>query len=169
MSEELEFLVRAVLIGTGATAVIDLWSVFLARALGMVQMNWSFVGRWIGHFPRGRFIHANMAEVAPVHGERFIGWLAHYLIGVIFAMLLLAICGLDWAREPTLLPALVFGVFTVVAPFFVMQPGMGAGVAASKMPNPNIARIRSLVTHAVFGAGLYVAALFLARFVTLSQ
>jgi hypothetical protein len=47
------------------------------------------------------------------------GWSAHYGIGVIFAALLLAIWGLDWARQPTLIPALIIGVATVVAPFFL--------------------------------------------------
>jgi hypothetical protein len=55
--------------------------------------------------------------------------------------------------------ALVVGVFTVVFPFFLMQPGMGIGIAASKTPNPNVARLRSLTSHAIFGVGLYAAAL----------
>jgi len=56
---------------------------------------------------------------------------------------MLMLQGLDWAREPRLLPALIVGLFTVVAPFFVMQPGMGAGIAAAKTPNPTAARLRS--------------------------
>lgn len=40
-----------------------------------------------------------------------------------------------------------------------MQPGMGAGIAASRTPNPRAARLQSLVTHAVFGLGLYLAGL----------
>ncbi|OVZ64709.1 hypothetical protein CDO44_00395 [Pigmentiphaga sp. NML080357] len=55
-------------------------------------------------------------------------------------------------------PALALGVATVVAPFFILQPGLGAGIAASKTPRPNAARLRSLVTHAVFGLGLYISA-----------
>jgi Protein of unknown function (DUF2938) len=50
------------------------------------------------------------------------------------------------------------GLFTVVAPFFVMQPGMGVGIAASKTPKRGMARLRSIVTHAVFGVGLYGSA-----------
>ena len=52
-------------------------------------------------------------------------------------------------------PAAQLGLGTVVAPFLVMQPAMGAGVAASRTPNPAAARLQSLVTHAVFGLGLY--------------
>ena len=39
-----------------------------------------------------------------------------------------------------------------------MQPAMGAGIAASKTPRPRVARLRSLVTHTVYGVGLYVSA-----------
>jgi hypothetical protein len=58
---------------------------------------------------------------------------------------------LEWVRHPTVAPALIIGVGTIVAPFFLMQPGMGAGVAASKTPRPNVARLRSLITHAIYG------------------
>ena len=59
-------------------------------------------------------------------------------------------------QRPTLIPALVVGIGTVVMPFFVMQPGMGAGIAARRTPRPQAARMQSLVTHALFGLGLYV-------------
>lgn len=39
-----------------------------------------------------------------------------------------------------------------------MQPGVGAGIAASKTPNPTQVRLRSIVAHMVFGIGLYCAA-----------
>jgi Protein of unknown function (DUF2938) len=38
-----------------------------------------------------------------------------------------------------------------------MQPGMGAGIAASRTPRPAVARLHSLVTHGIFGLGLYAA------------
>ena len=63
--------------------------------------------------------------------------------------------------EPTLEPALVLGMATVVAPFFILQPGMGAGIAASKTPNPNNARLHSIINHVVFGVGLYLSAMIL--------
>jgi Protein of unknown function (DUF2938) len=45
----------------------------------------------------------------------------------------------------------------VAAPFLLMQPGMGAGIAASRTPRPAAARLHSLVTHGIFGLGLYAA------------
>jgi len=98
-----------------------------------------------------------------VRAELAIGWCAHYAIGIAFAFLLLAIWGWEWVRHPTFVPAMIVGIGTVAAPLFIMQPGMGSGVAASRTPRPAAARFQSLVTHAMFGLGLYLAATALAR------
>jgi hypothetical protein len=71
---------------------------------------------------------------------------------------LVAIVSADWLARPTLLPALLFGIGTVLAPFLVMQPSFGLGIAASRAPSPTQARLRSLMAHIVFGVGLYVCA-----------
>jgi hypothetical protein len=76
-------------------------------------------------------------------------------------MLLLAIWGLDWARSPAIWPAMLVGVGTIVAPWLVMQPAMGAGIAGSRTPDPRATRLRNLGTHAVYGVGLYLAAVAL--------
>jgi hypothetical protein len=154
----LSYVVCAVLIGAGATAVMDLWSIARKRLLGIPPADYALVGRWIAHMTKGRFRHERIAAASPVRGERLVGWIAHYLIGIAFAAILLAIWGLDWVRRPTIGPALIVGVGSVVAPFFLMQPGMGAGIAASRTPRPAAARLPSLITHAVFGLGLYAAA-----------
>src|SRR5436309_3480664 len=159
MSEGLEIVVRAALIGTGGTLALDLWNAFLKRFFGVPSLNLGMLGRWFGHFPRGRFKHEIIAEASPIPGEHLIGWSAHYAIGITWAALLLAIWGLDWARHPTLLPAAIVGLVTLVAPFFIMQPGMGLGIAASKTPNPNAARLKSIASHMVYGIGLYGSAL----------
>jgi hypothetical protein len=38
---------------------------------------------------------------------------------------------------------------------------MGAGIAARRAPRPNAARLQSLITHTIFGLGLYAAGLIL--------
>lgn len=153
----MDYLVCAVLTGMGATAVMDLWSMARKRLFGIPPPDYRLVGRWLAHMPRGRFRHQAIAASSPVRGERFIGWFAHYLIGIAFAALLLGIWGLAWIHRPTIGPALVVGIGTVAAPWLVMQPGMGAGIAAHRTPRPAAARFQSLVTHAIFGLGLYVA------------
>lgn len=165
MSGILEFTARAVLIGVGATVVMDFWSVLLKRCLGIPSLDYRLVGRWLGHMAHGRFAHDSIVAASPVRGELILGWCAHYAISIVFAALLLALWGREWAQHPTLVPALVMGLVTLAAPFLIMQPAMGAGIAASKTPKPNTARLRSLATHTAFGIGLYVSAWIAARFI----
>jgi len=144
-------------VGLGATALMDAWLAMLAR-LGVRTLDFALVGRWLGHLARGTVAHEAIARATCVPHERAVGWLAHYGVGVAFATLLVAVAGIDWLAQPTLLPALAVGVVTVLAPWLVLQPAMGAGFFASKTPSPLRSCARSAATHAVFGAGLYVSA-----------
>jgi hypothetical protein len=78
------------------------------------------------------------------------------LIGITFAIACIALVGTNWLQHPTLIPALLFGVVTVLMPFFIMQPAFGLGFAASRTPNPTQSRLRSLMNHTSFGVGLYL-------------
>jgi hypothetical protein len=156
-----EDMLRVMLIGAGGTAVTDLWAALRKRLLDVPPPNYAMVGRWIAHLARGRFRHDAIATAAPVVREAAIGWCAHYAIGIGFAFLLPSLFGAHWIRQPTLLPALLVGVGTVLAPFLVMQPAMGAGFAASRTPRPGAARLQSVVNHLVFGLGLFVTATLL--------
>lgn len=153
-----EFLWRAIVIGVGATMLFDLWSQFL-RLFGLPKPNWAPPGRWFVHALRGRFRHDDIARAEPVAGETAIGWAFHYGVGILFAAVLLGIWGLGWARNPSFLPALVVGLATVGCGWFILQPGMGMGVAASKRANATQIRVLNIVGHTVFAIGLYGTAL----------
>ena len=153
----MDFLTSAVVTGSGATAFMDLWTIARRRVFDIAAPDYGLLGRWLAHMPRGRFRHDSIAAAPVVAGERLIGWTAHYLIGIAFAALLLSLCGLAWMRHPSIGPALAVGIGTVTMPFFLMQPGMGAGIAGSRTPRPPATRLQSLLTHAIFGLGLYAA------------
>jgi hypothetical protein len=159
---EVDLFIKAALIGTGGTVVLDLWALFMARVLKMPATNWPMVGRWIGNMPRGQFVQENMAGARPVKGEAAIGWIAHYVIGIGYGLLLLAIWGRPWIVWPTLLPPMILAWTLLVAPYFIMMPGMGSGVAGSKTPKPGVARLKSVVGHSIFGLGMYATAVALA-------
>jgi hypothetical protein len=154
----MSYLLCALLIGAGATLLMDLWTVTRQRLLHIPALDYALVGRWLAHMMHGEFRHDSIAAASPMRGERAIGWTAHYATGIAFAALVLGVWGMDWARHPTVGPAMIVGIGSVVAPFFLMQPGMGAGVAASRTRRPAAARLQSLLTHTVFGFGLYVSA-----------
>ena len=148
--------------GLGATLLMDGWTLLRRHLLGVPTLDYALVGRWVGHMPRGQFRHTAIGKAAPVAGERALGWAIHYLTGIVFAAALVTFTGSDWLWQPTLLPALLLGVGTVALPFLLMQPALGLGIAAAKTANPAKARLHSLITHAIFGLGLYLTARLLA-------
>lgn len=165
MSITLNHVLGAVAIGVGASVLMDLWNLFLKRAFGIPSLNYCMLGRWVLHIPEGTFFHSSIATASPKRFECIAGWVAHYTIGVVLALLFLALAPADWLQRPTLPYALLFGVVTLVFPLFVLQPALGLGIASSKTPKPAQARLKSLATHVVFGVGLYLCAVALSHFV----
>jgi hypothetical protein len=132
-------------------------------------MNFAMLGRWIGHMTNGQWFHESIATASPIKGEMLIGWSAHYAIGITFAALLFLLYGTRWLQAPALLPALVIGLITVVAPLLVLQPAFGFGIASSKTSAPLFNATKSVVTHLVYGLGLYLSALALGRLVPMNE
>jgi hypothetical protein len=159
MDVEANYIIGAIAIGIGATLVMDLWNLFLKRAYSIASLNYCLLGRWLRHMPGGTLRHASITAAPQKPHECTVGWIAHYTIGVVFALGLVVFTPGDWLARPTLLPALLYGIATVLFPFLIMQPSLGLGLAASRTPKPTQARLKSLATHAVFGVGLYVCAL----------
>ncbi len=153
----------AILIGVGATLCVDVWALFLRRVFRIRSLDYCLLGRWVLYMPEGTIAHVTIATAAPRPHECAAGWLAHYSIGIGLALAFVWLAPTGWAEHPTLFPALIFGLATVVLPFLTLQPAFGLGVAASKAPHPGAARLKSVMTHGVFGVGIYLAALVTSR------
>ncbi len=145
--------------GIGATLAMDIWNLFLKRALGIPSLNYCLLGRWLSHMPAGTFSHTSIAAAESKPFECQVGWTAHYSIGIAFAMGFVLLAPGGWLANPSVLPAVFYGIATVVIPFFVMQPALGLGIAGAKTSKPAQARMKSLATHTIFGFGLYAAAI----------
>lgn len=153
-------ILKIMAIGIGATLAIDLW-VSVLKLFKIKSLDYRYVGRWIGNFPKGKFLHNKIQDTPPIPRELIIGWAVHYLIGITFAFILIVVYGINWLDEPSFFPAIIIGLMTAVGPFFIMQPAFGLGIASSKLPNPNLLRLKSLGTHLMYGIGLYVSAVLL--------
>lgn len=153
--------IMIILIGCGATLVMDAW-LLLLKQFGVQTLSFAFIGRWFGHLFRGQFKHSSISKAPPIPNELLLGWLIHYAVGIAFAGMLVGFVGMAWVRSPTWAPAVLVGVGTVIAPFVIMQPAMGSGIAGAKTPAPMKGRLRSVTNHAVFGLGLYLSAWLIA-------
>lgn len=150
-------MIEGILIGILATVGIDIWGAIAKHVFRLPTAHWDMVGRWFGHMPRGVFVHRPISAAPPIRHELALGWIGHYLIGIAYGLAYLAIVEVFLAGRPSLVSALVFGLATLFAPWLIMQPAMGAGVFASRVPRPGIVRLMNLSMHALFGASLYLA------------
>jgi hypothetical protein len=149
------FISNAIVAGIFATVILDLWQRVLYAATGIPATNWGIVGRWFGHMPRGRFVHEAIGEAEPVANEAIIGWTMHYLIGIIYGVVYVGLMVFVFSSTPSLLNGFLFGLASVVIPWFVMQPALGVGIMGSKAPNPAVPRYTALAAHCLYGVALY--------------
>jgi hypothetical protein len=154
----LDIIISGILIGIGGTVAMDIWAVVLWKAFGQNAPNWAPVGRWFWHLQHGKVFHDSIAHAEPHPYEQTFGWISHYAIGIVYGVVLALFMGPAWLAAPTFLPAFVWGIITVGAGWFLLQPGLGIGWAASKTPNPNKVRALNLAGHTVFALGMWATA-----------
>ena len=114
MAGTAELVLKAAAVGVGGTVVLDIWAYLLQWRFNTPATNWPMVGRPIGNIPKGQFVQKSMAAAAPVRGESAIGWLAHYLIGIGYGLLLIALWGTEWLKQPTVLPPTIVALCLLV-------------------------------------------------------
>jgi len=153
------YVIEIIVIGIVATLVTDIWQRLLQAIAGVPPARWGLIGRWVAGFPRGVLVHQSIAAAKSVRGELALGWAFHYAIGIAWAALYVAVMRFGLGSGLTLISALAVSLALLVAPWFVMQPALGMGFMASRMPKPAAARATSLLAHTVFGIGLYLGAI----------
>jgi len=140
--------------GIGACIVFDLWQRVFAVFSGIPPSNWGMVGRWLLGLLGGRGLIARDLAARPARpNEAVAGWILHYVVAVGYAVLYAVLMQAGWLGAG-LVDGLVFGVISVVVPWFFFMPAMGNGMMARRTPNPPLACAVALVMHAVFGLAL---------------
>ena len=94
-------------------------------------------------------------------GEGALGWAFHYGIGTAYGLLLLVLSGEEWFRQPEASTPVLLSLALLVAPYFVMLPGLGLGIAGARTPKPYVTRLKSVAGHTAFGLGMYATAFVL--------
>jgi hypothetical protein len=138
---------------------MDLLSV-LALRLGLTSpLSPNLVGRWFASVARAQPLHADIARASAVNHEIAIALPVHYAIGVLLTTLYLWLVNqLGWPSRSLAL-ALAFGLCTNVLPWLLMFPAMGYGFFGSHGPAGTRLFVSSLLSHAFFGVGLWIAVL----------
>lgn len=122
---------RAVLAGIAGTAVMTLMTI-MAGAMGMKMDIPGMLSGFMG---------------TPVA----IGWIAHFMIGTVLA-LIYAAGFVAWLRGAPWLRGALYGVFPFLLAQLAVMPVMGMGVFTSAAPNALVMVAGSLMGHLVYGA-----------------
>jgi len=156
MSSTADIFLKATLVGVGGTIVLDLYALMMSRVLGVPATNCNGrpLVRQYGSWPirSGRAVQGRTGD-----------WLDRALRNRHWAPAVRAVGqGLAGATDTPSSddPRWVL----LVAPYLMMMPGMGVGIARSRTPKPNVMRLKSVIGHSVFGLGMYATGRLLAPY-----
>ena len=99
------------------------------------------------------WVQRDLSEQPPVRNELYIGWGFHYGVAILYALLFFVLFN-EGVVSLSLLDGVIFGIISVIVPWFIFMPAMGAGVLANKTPNPPLACILALIAHTIFGGAI---------------
>jgi hypothetical protein len=144
-----------VMVGCLSVAVLDLWQRLAHRLGGLPPTNWAVVGRWLLMLLRqGILFNPGLAQAPSLPRERLIGWVFHYVIGVVYVWVYVTLWQPNWGLDNPLTDGLLFGAISTVVPRFFFIPATGAGLFGSRTPRPVFVSLSALVVHAIFGSAI---------------
>lgn len=151
----------SLIVGIGSTLTLDIWVMLVKWITGIPPTDWGLVARWVLDFRKGHFI-LDGTRTSPANlQEQVFGWIVHYSVGITYAVLILIVWGAEYIAAPTILPIVIIGfILSTIAGMFILFPGLGAGIMASKLPNQLTMVVYLIVAHAVFAVGQYGFALW---------
>jgi hypothetical protein len=135
---------------------MDLWQRILFLIFNIPPTNWSTAGRWfIMMVSKKMIINQNLDNENPIKYELQIGWVFHYCvaIGYGFVYYFFLIAGI---LDASILSGLIFGLISVIVPWFFYLPVTGKGFMGNKTPNPTLTRLLSTSSHVIVGIFLAI-------------
>ena len=143
-----------VIIGIVSCVVMDVWQRLLKLLYSINPSDWSVVGRWFVLVVSERQIYnPTIDQVAPIKNELMIGWIVHYSVAILYSIFfyILLECGICSAL---LINGIIFGLISVVVPWFFFMPVLGKGFLGMKTPSPLMACSLAVGSHIAIGASI---------------
>ena len=138
-----------------SVGILDIWQRVIHRMGGLPPTNWAIVGRWLmAVINHHKILNHPLQNMPPHPNELMIGWVFHYFIGFFYVVLYFLLWETFGILTPTWRDGLIFGVLSVVVPWFFFMPAMGAGLMGKKTPHPLAVSISALVVHSIFGVSI---------------
>ncbi len=145
-----------IIAGVLGTLVMDLLNHLFARTGMISKIDVGMLGRMAAGWTHGRFCYSHPDEIKKVDNEVFYGYVAHYTIGVGFAIPFVLGWNLFVGGPASPAWALAYGLFTTLGSFFFIYPSMGLGVLGNRSPEGLRSPLSSLANHLFFGVGMAI-------------
>ena len=143
-----------VIIGIVSCLAMDMWQRLLKLLYNINPSDWGVVGRWfVLVVSRGKIYNPTIDEESPIKNELMIGWIVHYSVAILysvffFILLKYEICG------ASLMNGIIFGLISVIIPWFFFMPVLGKGFLGIKTPSPFMACSLAVGSHIAIGASI---------------
>ena len=134
--------------------MMDVLNLFFSRTGVISKIEIEMIGRMVSGWANGRFRFGHANELPPEKNEKIIGYLTHYLVGIVLAIPFLFGWDILIAGPPSPLWAITYGLATTVASHFFVLPAMGLGVFGRKSSEGFRPAYSSLANHLFYGVGL---------------
>lgn len=143
-----------VIIGIVSCVVMDLWQRLLKLLYSINPSDWSVVGRWFVLVVADRQIYnPRIDQVAPIKNELMIGWIVHYSVAILYSIFFYILLEYGICTA-SLINGIIFGLISVIVPWFFFMPVLGKGFLGMKTPSPLMACSLAVGSHIAIGASI---------------
>jgi hypothetical protein len=157
----MEFLFEIIAVGVFSCVVFDLWQRVFKLLTGIPPSNWAMVGRWLLNLIKNQQVFVNnITAIKSYESELPIGWIFHYFVAILYAVVYFLLMEIKMLN-PGFSDGLIFGIISVIVPWFFFQPALGNGLLASKTPEPLKVCMLALMMHTIFGIAIGIGFQFL--------
>ena len=151
------------IVGVGACVVFDFWQRIFHWCTAIPPSNWAVVGRWtIALLTSGQLIARDIESQPIRRNELGVGWFVHYSIAVVYAAIFMLLMRAN-ILAAEFADGLLFGVISVVVPWFFFLPCLGKGIMGRLTPNPQLVCALALMMHSIFGVAIGLGFSFFAE------
>ena len=156
------FIFDPIIAGIVCCIAMDVWQRILFLTFNIPPTNWSITGRWFMMLISKKIIfNQNLDHENPVRYELQIGWAFHYWVAIIYGFAYYFLLAVFDILDTSILSGLIFGLISVIVPWFFFLPVTGKGFMGNKTPNPTLTKLLSTSSHVILGIFLAIGFSFL--------
>ena len=141
-----------VIIGIVSCLAMDMWQRLLKLLYDINPSDWGVVGRWfLLVMSRGKIYNPAIDEEDPIKNELIIGWMVHYSVAIMYSVFFFILLEYEICSA-SLMNGIIFGLISVIVPWFFFMPALGKGLLGTKTPSPLMACSLAVGSHIAIGA-----------------